>query len=64
MTTETKQRRNSRGGAPLRVDPKGRERATARLAVALTPSQLAALQAKAKRRGLPVSVLVRELVTR
>jgi hypothetical protein len=48
----------------LRVDPKGRERATARLAFALTPSQLAALQAKAKRRGLPVSVLVRELVLR
>lgn len=51
-----------KGGAPLRVDPKGRERASARLVFALTPTQLAALQAKAKRRGVKVSVLVRELV--
>lgn len=64
MSSKSKQRRKSRGGAPLRVDPKGRERATARLVFALTPTQLAALQAKAKRRGLPLSALVRELVTR
>jgi hypothetical protein len=64
MTTETKKRHKNRGGAPLRVDPNGRERATARLFVRLTLSQLATLQAKAKQRGLPVSVLVRELLLR
>jgi len=64
MSDRTKPRRKHRGGAPLRVDPKGRERATARLVFALTPTQLAALQAKAKRRGVKVSVLVRDLVTR
>jgi len=57
-------RRKHRRGAPLQVDPKGRERGTARVAFALTPSQLAALQAKAKQRGVKVSALVRELVTR
>lgn len=64
MSDKTKQQRKRKGGAPLRVDPKGRERASARLVFALTPTQLAALQAKAKRRGVKVSVLVRELVMR
>lgn len=64
MSDRTKQQRKRKGGAPLRVDPRGRERASVRLVFALTPTQLAALQAKAKRRGVKVSVLVRELVMR
>jgi len=63
MSNRNKQQRKHKGGAPLSVDPKGRERASTRVVFALTPTQLAALQAKAKRRGLKISALVRELVT-
>ena len=63
MSSRTKQQRKHKGGAPLRVDPKGRERASTRVVFAVTPTQFAALQAKAKRRGLKLSALVRELVT-
>jgi hypothetical protein len=62
MTSKSKQQRKQRGGAPLSVDPKGRERATKRVVFALTPSQVAQLQAEAKRRRLPLSVLVRQKV--
>lgn len=62
MTSKSRQQKKSKGGAPLSVDPKGRERATKRVVFALTPSQFTQLQAEAKRRRLPLSVLVREKV--
>jgi hypothetical protein len=59
MTSSSKQQRKNKGGAPRSVDPKGRECATKRVVFALTPTQFAQLQAEAKRRKLPLSVLVR-----
>lgn len=50
-------------GRPISVDPKRKERASARLSFALTPAQLAKLQAEARRAGVPVSVLVRDRAT-
>lgn len=62
MSDKTKHHTKRKGGAPLRVDPKGREKASSRVVFALTPTQFAKLKAKAKRQGLPVSVFVRLLV--
>jgi hypothetical protein len=49
----------SRGGAPLRVDPKGVEIATERVSFVLTTAQLNKLRADAHRAGVSMSELVR-----
>jgi hypothetical protein len=52
------------GGRPYSVDPKRKERATARLSFALTPAQLDKLRTAARKAGVPVSVFVRDKATR
>lgn len=59
-----RQKASPRGGAPLRVDPKGVETASERVSFVVTASQLKKLRADAHRAGVSMSELVRMKATR
>lgn len=59
-----RQKSVQRGGAPLRVDPKGAEPASERVSFVLTASQLKKLRADAHRAGVSMSELVRRKATK
>jgi predicted DNA binding CopG/RHH family protein len=57
----SRKKRNSR---PRTVDPAGKRQGDRLLAARVTAAQLRQVKAKAKREGVPVSVLVRRVVLR
>jgi predicted HicB family RNase H-like nuclease len=52
-------RKQRRGGAPRTVDPTGKQAATVRLVVAVTPTEHARLAREAKQQQVTLSELVR-----